>query len=434
MCGILFSSKEIQEIKKTLKYLKKRGPDHTEYKIINNYHFIHVLLSMTGENYTIQPFVYDDIVIMFNGEIYNFRELDAKYNLNIGTSDCKTIPELYCKLGEEKWAKLFDREVKGEYAFVLLEFNKLKNLQKIVIGRDMIGIRPLYFHEPNRDSKQLIFSSEIKGTMNFKDTIKEFPPGNVYSYSVNEFADLSLKKYNFEWVYDVKQVYGKSISWYLGNVRRAVTNAVMRRLNSDRPLAFLVSGGVDSSLVAGIAAKILGKPLNTFCCVMVGGTDLKYAKMVANHIKSNHKEVYFTKEEGLKSLDEVVYCTETRDATTIRASVGQFLVSKHIGTMTDCRVVLVGEDPASQIYVRTKSKKLKSLSSEENFLFKGYIEGNNIMSGDSNVIVTDGFTGNVALKTAEGTANFIVKELKNAMTGSLLGKISSILNYYNLNC
>ena len=89
----------------------------------------------------------------------------------------------------------------------------------------------------------------------------------------------------------------------------------------------------------------MGKPLNTFCCGMVGGTDLKYAKLVANHIKSNHKEVYFTKKEGLKSLDEVVYCTETWDTTTIRASVGQFLVSKHIGTMTDCRVVLVGEGP-----------------------------------------------------------------------------------------
>ena len=356
MCGIwtlINLSKGKINVKDFLKDFwasNRRGPDNSSFEkyeqALVGFHRLAIMDTSFKSN---QPYVIPmkdkTIVFICNGEIYNFRELDAKYNLNIGTSDCKTIPELYCKLGEEKWVKLFDREIKGEYAFVLLEFNKLKNLQKVVVGRDMIGIRPLYFHEPNKDSKQLIFSSEIKGTMNFKDTIKEFPPGNVYSYSVNEFADLSLKKYNFEWVYDVKQVFNKDISWYLGNVRKAVTNAVMRRLSSDRPLAFLVSGGVDSSLVAGIAAKLIGKPLNTFCCGMVGGTDLKYAKLVANHIKSNHKEVYFTKEEGLKSLDEVVYCTETWDTTTVRASVGQFLVSKHIGTMTDCRVVLVGEGP-----------------------------------------------------------------------------------------
>jgi len=66
------------------------------------------------------------------------------------------------------------------------------------------------------------------------------------------------------------------------------------------------------------------------------------------------------------------------------------------------------------------------------FEFKGYIEGNELMNGDVNVIVADGFTGNVALKTAEGTANFITSELKKAMTGNLIGKISSLLNIYNL--
>ena len=76
----------------------------------------------------------------------------------------------------------------------------------------------------------------------------------------------------------------------------------------------------------------------------------------------------------------------------------------------------------------------QKLSHEENkdFEFKGYIEGNELMEGDVNVIVADGFTGNVALKTAEGTANFITGELKKAMTGSIIGKVASILNYSNL--
>ena len=68
----------------------------------------------------------------------------------------------------------------------------------------------------------------------------------------------------------------------------------------------------------------------------------------------------------------------------------------------------------------------------DNYDFAGYIEGNQIMDGDINVIISDGFTGNIALKTAEGTANFIITELKNAMTSSILGKISSLINYYNL--
>ena len=68
----------------------------------------------------------------------------------------------------------------------------------------------------------------------------------------------------------------------------------------------------------------------------------------------------------------------------------------------------------------------------QDFEFKGYIEGNQLMNGDVNVIVADGFTGNIALKTAEGTANFITSELKKAMTGSIIGKISSLLNISNL--
>jgi len=68
-----------------------------------------------------------------------------------------------------------------------------------------------------------------------------------------------------------------------------------------------------------------------------------------------------------------------------------------------------------------------------NYNFAGYIEGNQIMDGDINVIISDGFTGNIALKTAEGTANFIVRELKKTMTNSILGKLSAFLNFANLN-
>ena len=77
-------------------------------------------------------------------------------------------------------------------------------------------------------------------------------------------------------------------------------------------------------------------------------------------------------------------------------------------------------------------KKLNSLSNDNNFIFNGYIEGNKLMSGDSNVIVTDGFTGNVALKTAEGTAKFITDNLKKSLTENIISKISLIFSYLSL--
>jgi asparagine synthase (glutamine-hydrolysing) len=94
---------------------------------------------------------------------------------------------------------------------------------------------------------------------------------------------------------------------------------------ADRPIAFLLSGGVDSSLVAAISAKLLGQPINTFCCGMNEGTDLLYARKVAEHIGSNHKEVFFTPEEGLAAIRDVIYTTETWDTTTIRASTNMFI-------------------------------------------------------------------------------------------------------------
>jgi asparagine synthase (glutamine-hydrolysing) len=135
-----------------------------------------------------------------------------------------------------------------------------------------------------------------------------------------------------------------NINSLLTELRQVVIKSVERRLVADRPIAFLLSGGVDSSLVAGIASKKLGK-INTFCCGMNEGTDLYYARKVAQYIGSNHTEVLFTAEEGINAIRDVIWTTETWDTTTIRASVGQYLVSKHIGTETNAKVVMVGEGP-----------------------------------------------------------------------------------------
>jgi len=340
--------------------IKMRGPDNS---YLENYGDVwvgfHRLAIMDTSFKSNQPFVFQEkertVIFTCNGEIYNFRELIEKFNLPITTnSDCMTIPELYLKYTREDnfkgFVELFKDTIKGEFAFVLLEFDRIKNLKNVLVGRDQIGIRPLYYHHVTKDSTGLIFSSEIKGTNNFEGEIKEFPPGHLYSFKIDDLGNVKCElSKDFKDVYKTlsHQIYNKIIQEQelLNNVKQSVINSVKRRLDADRPLAFLLSGGVDSSLVAAISAKLLGIPLRTFCCGMNEGTDLLYARKVAEHIGSNHTEVMFTPQEGLEAIRDVIWKTETWDTTTVRASVGQYIVSKYIGTKTDAKVVLVGEGP-----------------------------------------------------------------------------------------
>jgi asparagine synthase (glutamine-hydrolysing) len=359
MCGIWTLINLVKNKPDIAKYLsdfwelQNRGPDNSCFETFPQaWVGFHRLAMMDTSFKSNQPYVLQEkdrtIVFVCNGEIYNFKYLISKYELDInGNSDCMTIPQLYLKFSEniDDWYKLFDKEIKGEFAFVLLEFDHLKSLRHVHVGRDQIGIRPLYYHEPISESKQLIFTSEIKGAKHFSDSVIEYAPGYITSFELNEFGALNQKKYDFNWVYNVKQIVNKDESYYLERIRNAIINSVRRRLDADRPLAFLLSGGVDSSLVSAIGQRILGEPIKTFCCGMKDGTDLKYARMVADHIGSHHSEVYFTAEDGVQALDQVIDATETWDTTTVRASVGQFMVCKHIGTKTDCKAVLVGEGP-----------------------------------------------------------------------------------------
>ena len=334
--------------------LKPRGPDNSYLENYGDvwigFHRLAILDTSFKSN---QPFVFQEkertVIFICNGEIYNFRELIEKYDLPINTnSDCMTIPELYLKYtrneGDVKdFFDLFQNNIKGEFAFIMFEFDRLKNLKKIFASRDQIGIRPLYTN--TTITNELIFSSEIKGINSYDGEISEFPPGCITIYNFDDFGKQVDKTiYTFKNVY-VQDNFTSSEEYHLQSVKNAVINSVKRRLDSDRPLAFLLSGGVDSSLVASISAKLLGYPIRTFCCGMNEGTDLIYARKVAEHIRSNHTEVLFTPQDGLDAIRDVIWKTETWDTTTIRASVGQYIVSKYIGTKTDAKVVLVGEGP-----------------------------------------------------------------------------------------
>ena len=357
MCGIwaFINNKQkygVTELFDNFMKLKARGPDLSSFqnysKVLIGFHRLSIMdLSMVSN----QPYVIlnndKTIVFICNGEIYNYKELIKDYDLPIETkSDCMTIPQLYLKLGYDNFLELFNNKIKGEYAFILFEFNDKNELNHIIVGRDSIGIRPLYWSCPTEVNQDVIFTSEIKGCTFYKDTVTEFTPGTIIKleFKNNNFV-LPVKSINFTTIYSITNNKICNEQLLLNQVKNSVINSITRRLDSDQPMAFLLSGGVDSSLIAALSSKLLNKQIKTFCCGMIGGSDLCFAKQVADHIGSDHTEVIFTAEEALNIIDDVIYTIESWDTTTIRASVGQYIVSKYISQNTDAKVVFVGEGP-----------------------------------------------------------------------------------------
>jgi asparagine synthase (glutamine-hydrolysing) len=358
MCGIFSlvnlkrKNLDIVKLFQDFYNLKHRGPDNSYFELYNNviigFHRLAIINDTFSSN---QPFIIENdnqtIVCICNGEIFNYKELIEEYSLPDSIkNDCEVIPYLYLRRDSDTFNRFIKNELIGEFAFILYDFDHLKNLKKVIVCRDEIGVRPLYYTPDSTDT--LFFSSEIKGSLSQPHKITEFPPGYIFTYTLDELGNLSCDRYDFSTVYDVV-TYDFSEVEHLKAVQNAVLNSIKRRLTADKPFAFLLSGGVDSSLVAAISAKILGKPIRTFCCSIKGkdgkgvGTDLIYARNVAQHIGSNHTEVLFTPEEGLAAIPHVIRTIESWDTTTIRASVVQYLVCKYIGEHTDCKVVMVGE-------------------------------------------------------------------------------------------
>lgn len=341
--------------------LKHRGPDNSYFESYGNvtvgFHRLAIINDTFSSN---QPFLIEDsmrtIIFVCNGEIYNFKDLIHLYDLSSDIeNDCMVIPELYWKLSkhgeQDAFMKAVEKDVKGEFSFLLFEFDRMKNLKKVIASRDTIGIRPLYYSPYQDNNDSLFFTSELKGGLHYNGNLIEFPPGHYMEYHLNELGSVDIVDTDLTNLYLPHQLgENKDESVLLKSIQESVMNSVRRRLSADKPFAFLLSGGVDSSLVAALSAKILGKPIRTFCCSMKidgqpVGTDLVYARNVADHIGSNHTEVFFTPEEGFQAIPDVIRTIESWDTTTVRASVGQYMVCKWIGTHTDCKVVMVGEGP-----------------------------------------------------------------------------------------
>lgn len=283
------------------------------------------------------------------------------FSPNVG----EVILHLYDKFGVEGMAQRLD----GVFAFCVIDTKK----GQVHIGRDTFGIRPLFtLSAPEKKTGILALSSEAKGLVplikNFekngnKVVVKPFPPGQYASYSLSNEEGLTTfieqKAYTKVGKPPVFETKVKpDSSDVMENIRKLFTEAVRKRLMADRRIGCLLSGGLDSSLVASYLTKLakesgIDYPIQTFSIGMEGSTDVAAARKVANHIGSEHHEVIFTAEEGLQALREVIYALETWDITTIRASVGMYLVSKYISKETDTVVIYSGEgsDELCQGYI-----------------------------------------------------------------------------------
>lgn len=284
------------------------------------------IMGLTGEG--MQPFSLSRHYLVCNGEIYGFRSLKKKLETKGYTfksdSDCEILLPLYEEYGTDMF-----RMLDAEYALVLFD----GNTHSYLAARDPIGIRPLYYGYDKKGA--IVFASEPKNLIGIADHILPFPPGHYYKDG---------KFVCYRDMTKVPSVCLDDTETVCRNIHDKLTEGIRKRLDSDAPLGFLLSGGLDSSLVCAISARILDRPIRTFAIGMSeDAIDLKYAKEVADHIGSEHTEIIITKEDVISSLPDVIQALGTFDITTIRASVGMYLICKAIHETTDIRVLMTGE-------------------------------------------------------------------------------------------
>lgn len=305
-----------------------RGPDDSRITYTGNgllaFHRL-AIMGLTPEG--MQPFELDGSYAVCNGEIYGFEklkaELSAKYEFASG-SDCEILLPMYREYGTDMFAML-----DAEFAMIIYD----AETDSYIAARDPIGIRPLYYGHDSRGT--IVFASEPKNLTGLCARIRPFPPGHYYKDG--EFVcycDIA----------EVSSIITDDTETVCRKIREKLTAGVGKRLIADAKVGFLLSGGLDSSLVCAIAARESSTPIRTFAIGMSeDAIDLKYAKQVADYIGSDHTEVIMTKQQVLDSLEEVISILGTYDITTVRASMGMYLLCRWIHENTDIRVLLTGE-------------------------------------------------------------------------------------------
>jgi len=331
MCGILavIGKADKETVQQLSKRQRHRGPNEWGiYEAPNGSVLSHERLSIIDLNTGTQPIQGTDTAwVMHNGEIYNhmqLRENELRGRQFRTTCDSEVIVHLYETYGYD-----FCNKLDGDFSFVIVDNDKF------MAARDPIGVKPLYYGKDRLGN--IYFSSEMKAIADQCETMEAFPPGHYFTSETG-----FVKFYNPSWA-DYKYC---NKSFDTEKLRNALTKATQKRLMSDVPLGVLLSGGLDSSLIASIMKKLMrdsGRELHSFSVgVHPEATDLIAARQVAIFIGTQHHEILFTVEEGLEALEKVIWHLETYDVTTIRAATPMYFLSKAITGM-GIKVVLSGE-------------------------------------------------------------------------------------------
>lgn len=370
MCGIFaflssgqLSEEAVQSILLEAMKTKHRGPDNTQHTVLQNsmpgagdepgtgdillcFHRLCINdLTEKGN----QPLYLDDrsLSLVCNGEIYNYQNLKTTYNITTQSdSDCEIILHLYKQFGLERTLELLD----GVYAFVLVDTRH--GSPRVLAARDPIGVRSLYRAS---SPKAVVFASEMKSLHHLvpesEGLVSQFPPGHWWESTSNKttkFFDIASR-------FDQPGLFASqpSLEVIQHTIREKFYHAVEKRLMSNRPIGCLLSGGLDSSLVAAILSKRYKKKLKTYSVGLPGSIDLKYARLVADFLGTEHHEVILSEETMLAALEEDIYQIETYDTTTVRASTPMFLLAQYIAKNHDDVVIYSGEgsDEASGSYL-----------------------------------------------------------------------------------
>lgn len=357
---------------------KFRGPEFSKL----NYDYMKMLLgfhrlAINGlDDISNQPLIYNNIVLICNGEIYNYKQLYREMKIVPTTnSDCEVIIHLYLKYGIEQTLIMLD----GVFSFVLYDNRVTDSIcNNVYIARDPYGVRPLYYlksHNDNNNSRlQNIygFASELKCLIEIYKlntsyfSIEQFTPGTYSTFELNNQVNACWrpKKENFPYISpsfsytnvlkmnNIDELNSETYCYFKRfskSIARHLINAVTKRcITTERPVSCLLSGGLDSSLIAALVNNYyrtnnIQYKLKTYSIGLKGSEDLKYAKIVADYLETDHTEIIVSEQEMFDIIPEVIHAIESYDTTTVRASIGNYLLGKYISTHSDTKVIFNGD-------------------------------------------------------------------------------------------
>ena len=371
---------------------KHRGPESSSLKsIMVKALFGFHRLAINGLNSASdQPIIISDVAVICNGEIYNYNNLYDIMGVNPTTkSDCEVIIHLYLQYGIEHTLRLLD----GVFSFILVDYRLGNKASKLYVARDPYGVRPLYVMESvdktstSRGDNTIAFASELKQLTEICNKLNvraienprrrqgslfqfplDFPEYETETLHVTQFQPGTYSEYSFEhkaissWKLDIKNaVYYTMPSHTVmirheqftkraiyKNIQYYLTEAVNKRCSTtERPIACLLSGGLDSSLIAALVMEYQNwnglPPVETYSIGLEGSVDLFHARIVADYLGTTHTEIILSEKDFLDAIPEVIYGIESYDTTSVRASIGNWLLGKYISANSDAKVIFNGD-------------------------------------------------------------------------------------------